>query len=396
MSCDYILPPAFPDKFSSFSMRDFVRDVIPSFRDKQSYWLRSMVLKPQTIELSREYLFNPLTVVLPFMIGKIGLNNKDGRITQGCAKWICAVDGVLKTCETEKTGDKHPLMKGTPCLYGYRSVDGPDGTQRHSCTFLKELKQEVPLAQQLRIPLVSLEQRHISKCGQARSKLEYIEAKFDNLTQLLVDYWKEAPLRRVYSQTPITKNKRKRKRGAGEDKETAEKGKAALQEEPPNFATLLSVLHQRANAVSSELSLAKHGSEREDKLTAQMVNGADRLALSNALENAGFRDATVQHQYTLDEGRPDIQLVNVKITTSETSQSIIVVEAKKRTRQAFDTKKERKSNYQQVDEYRDQLAHNSPYSILFNFEHDTCEVKFRWVNWHKSVGDKIQWHDYEP
>lgn len=410
MSCDYILPPAFPDKFSALSVRDFVRSVIPGFRDKQAYWLNCMWTNKDTIQRNKDYLFNPLTVVLPFMLGKLALNNADGTITAACAKWVYAIEDWLGTNKNARfvTNDKSSFMNESLLLHRYvPATREMQDEQKFFCTFLKELRSEIPVSQQLRIPLVSLVHGHLSKIGQAKTRVEYINSRYGALTNFLVKTWKNAPLRQVVSPAIGMDGNAS---GATKKRKLEDDAAAALEAiaaEPKRFRDLLSVLHTRANAVSGAIcggdpprhGIGKKDGKRmlEDALTHEMVNGS--LSLSEALHQAGFEDAVVFHQYTLVDGRPDIMLTNVNISGKETDNRPIIVEAKKRTGKAFDQPSDRKSNKNQVEEYRDelelQLDKPSPYSILFNFESNTTNVKFRWAKTGPDADGKTVTHWYD-
>lgn len=185
-SCDYILPPAFADKFSALSIRDFVHTVIPSFRDKQAHWLRSMWLNDkEAIRDNKDYLFNPITIVLPFMLGKIAVIKSSGSttVTNACAKWVFAIQETLNKADHDKTkvDDRRSLVHGTLLLQDYKMY-----AEKYYCTFIKELQSEVPIAQQWRIPAVCLQSKHLTKLGGANSRLAYIRGRYDTLSTFLL------------------------------------------------------------------------------------------------------------------------------------------------------------------------------------------------------------------
>jgi len=408
-SCDYILPPAFADKFSALSIRDFIRSVIPSFRDKQAYWLRSMWLNKETIRRNDVYLFNPLTVVLPFALGKIALNNADGTVTAACAKWVLAIQETLSNAVGQRI-EHDTLMKGTLLLQDYLPVQ-----EKHYCTFLKELKSEMPVSQQLRIPLVSLEPRHLTKMGQAKDRVKYIQDRYHVLTTFLLTTWAIAPLREgVVPQILITLGStqpkaKKQKLGPSPSISAVQlfdDKSAALNAEPPEFKLLLQAIYKRAAESAGELGLTKqHGFANdektkisEDELTNQMVNGAQ--SLSQVLHDYSKQmHSSVHHQKRLDEGRPDIVLANVTFpghSCSVTNGNLpIVVEVKKLTYGMFNSIGCRKKNTNQVRDYRNELTGAtgpSPYSVLLNFELDTLRVQLLWSKFDEAHPLDMVWH----
>ena len=68
MSCDYILPPSFADKYSALSIKDFVTEVLPSFQINQAVWVKLADKKSEYLNGNYGYIFNTRTQVLPFMI----------------------------------------------------------------------------------------------------------------------------------------------------------------------------------------------------------------------------------------------------------------------------------------------------------------------------------------
>ena len=97
--------------------------------------------------------------------------------------------------------------------------------------------------------------------------------------------------------------------------------------------------------------------------------------------------------------RADIVLTGVNIADAAANKPIIV-EAKKRTKQAFNQAGNRRKDADQIRDYQNHMDSPSPYSILFNFEANSANVQFRWAKSDQSEGSggipKMTWHEYSP
>jgi hypothetical protein len=276
----------------------------------------------------------------------------------------------------------------------------------------------MPVSQQLRIPLVSLETRHLTKMGQAKERVKYIQDRYDSLTSFLVKTWEHAPLPQ-HVQPQVLNTKLGADRVTRSNKKpklaTARAGSgpplplgfspdsAALQAEPKEFQAFLHALYTRAKAVQAEMDLhVQHGCTdqgeqiSEDELTKCMVNGNESLSV--ALHNASFQYAFVHHQKRLDEGRPDIVITNVSFPTHPASAQLgnlpIVVEVKKLQHGTFNSPGCRKRCTNQVRDYRNELFGStgpSPYSVLINFEVDTLRVELLWSKYDASKPVSLEW-----
>ncbi len=325
--------------------------------------------------------------MLPFALGKIAVVNRSEDVIAACARWVLAIDSSITSAEDKRVpaGLDLDLMSGTPLLQDYVKHEG-----KHYCTFLKELRQEMPVSQQLRIPLVSLEQRHLSRMGQANVRVQYIQNRYNNLVAFLVDKWKEAPMRQVNSNELVVQ----------QVEPEADIIPQSHNDLNLDFKKVLDAIAQRAGAIADELNLVTHDEYTENQLTEQMVDGqlggngtnSNSNTLSVLLHEAGFAGANVLLQRSLSGGTPDIILLNVIFPDHANSNLPIVFEVKKVRTRTFNSGS-RRGYLRQVRDYRNQLPGHSPYSILLNFVSDSRDVQILWCKVDGAFVNVV-WHEY--
>jgi len=90
LSCDYILPPVFPDFFSLSSMQTFLKEMVPLLMEDHE---KIMDAQPKRLTAPQKlygYGFNPsFPKILPFLVSNF--NFQENRIERGAANWVVSM-----------------------------------------------------------------------------------------------------------------------------------------------------------------------------------------------------------------------------------------------------------------------------------------------------------------
>jgi len=371
MSCDYILPPSFADKYSALSIKDFVTEVLPSFQITQAGWVKLADKKSEYLNGNDGYIFNTRTQVLPFMICNYYAkkNAKKYVIAKANSEWIRSIASFLRGL---KEDDEEKLAEYVPISLGNDKV--------HYCTPLKELKGELPISQSKRIPLPCLAASHVSKLGGADERMEYIKQQYMHIVEFLILGCKLDKIRDHRNPHPETCNildsprKRKRKRSdqiIGKTEKDLREDESLSKDE----RAFLSILVEKAHNVISSLNLETHGkyiggnTVKEEDLSADLHYG-----LTEKLQKSSFPVASAKHQHRKADD-DDIIIADILILNVFQGQAgpcrHVVVETKLEVGSSFDSRI-RKRHHQQVSRYMEVIKGTS-HGFLVNFEkNSTC------------------------
>jgi hypothetical protein len=186
MSCDLLLPPSFPDRFSESATRGLLSDILPRWHLWQKNWLEAFAARlaarhpPEnnlaTHQIGKWARTEPPRI-LPFIVTRVPTNN-EGNATKSVGSWILAIERQARNVSLST----EPRLDSVRAAMMRRPVAA--GSLRHVAPAMRELDAVLRASIEQQRPIQLLATPNAANGYQVKFTQAHADEASNSLTQL--------------------------------------------------------------------------------------------------------------------------------------------------------------------------------------------------------------------